>query len=226
VSAIGRTIEREGVHMAKAFTKEVRALFSNGGARAGDAVEKYFSTEGKGFTGSQFELVADSDHPDEITARDVVAVSMLGVQVPERPARWLLGDGREQVRALLEKVPNDVDVWTPAADRLLAENGPLWELWDLLGEGSWPTRRAKNGLGQTKRSKLLAAKRPRLVPVIDKIVEAQLGNPPDYWQAFHEALADEPLRLEIEGATQNAPAHVSLLRRLDVVVWMTGKGFA
>ena len=211
--------------MGTAFTKAVRALFSNGGARAADAVEKYFFSAGNGFTGSQFELVVDIDHPNEITARDVVAVSMLGVQVPERPARWLLGDGREQVRSLLEKVPPDIDVWAPAADRLLAETGPLWQLWDLLGEASWPTQRAKNGLGRTKRSKLLAAKRPRLVPVIDKIVEAQLGSTGDYWQAFQEALGDEPLRLEIERATKTAPARVSLLRRLDVVAWMAGKGF-
>jgi len=212
--------------MGKAFTDNVRALFSDGGVGADAAIRKYFSTTGKGFTGSQFELAGDGDHPHEITARDLVAVTMLGVQVPERPALWILENGRDQVRTLLEQVPTNVDMWDPGAQEHLAPGGRLWRLWDLLGEAYWPVQRRSNGLGRTKRSKLLAAKRPRLVPVVDTIVEQQLGKAGNYWQAFGDVMADEPLRREIERATKAAPDHVSLLRRLDVVVWMTGKGFA
>jgi hypothetical protein len=202
----------------------LRELFtSNGGDDAGAAVKAYFSTTGDGYTGSQFELVADTEQPDEITARDMVAVTMLSVSVPARPARWLLSDeGRAEVGALLTRVPNDVDIWAPEAEALLAQDRPLWHLWDLLGSVSWPERRSGNGLGRTTRSKLLAAKRPRLVPVYDGVV-AKVLQTDHIWRDFREMLLDEELRKRIEAVTPAAPPHLSLLRRVDIVAWMAGK---
>ena len=84
------------------------------GARA--AIDAYFSGEGGRFTGSQFEDLVDCDHPNEITVRDLVAVTMHSVQVPARPARWLLSHGgREAVHNLLREVPDDVDIWEPSS---------------------------------------------------------------------------------------------------------------
>ena len=127
--------------------------------------------------------------------------------------------------ALLEDVPLDVDIWCDEAEPLLARNGPLWKLWNRLGEASWPRKRQGNGMGMAKRSKLIATKRPRLVPVVDKIVRKRLGPSDDYWRDFRAALREEDLREKIIDCTNGAPAEVSLLRRLDVVVWMIGEGF-
>jgi hypothetical protein len=202
----------------------IRVLFSDDGcARARQAIANYFS-EGERFTGSQFERQAGNDRPNEITTKDFVAVTMLGVDVPARPALWLLDDvNRASVRALLETVPQNVDIWNDEAGPHLAPRGSLWQLWDLLGEASWPTERRGNGMGMAKRSKLIAAKRPRLVPVVDKIVRDQLGPSSNWWRDFQEALRDQDLRNKIAECTQDAPPEVSLLRRLDVVVWIVGK---
>ena len=106
-----------------------------------------------------------TDHPNEITERDIVAVSMLGVNIPAPVAIWLLEDGRSAVSELLRAIPAEADI---------CENGELLDpgreteaLWRLLGNGCWPDPIHSNGMGTTKISKLLAAKRPNLVPIFD-----------------------------------------------------------
>lgn len=54
------------------------------GAVATEAFESYFANVGPGFTGSQFEFVTGWETPNAITARDIVAVSMLSVSIPAR----------------------------------------------------------------------------------------------------------------------------------------------
>jgi hypothetical protein len=193
------------------------------GAVATKAIGSYFASDGPGFTGSQFELVTDSEAPNAITARDIVAVSMLSVSIPPRPARWLLSDeGRMKVAALLEQVPMNVKIYEPEADALLAPGGPLWDLWDLLKTANWPMMGSGNGLGRnTRRSKLLHAKRPHLVPIYDSVVD-QLLPTSNHWEAFRRALSDPRTRTRIEQVTSSAPSHLSLLRRVDIVLWWIG----
>jgi hypothetical protein len=140
-------------------------------------------------------------------------------------ALWILGEGRPFITACLEQVPDDLKIWDDEAERLLLPGGPLRVLWDALGTTYWPQRAQRGGLGgRTKRSKLLAAKRPRLAPVLDKIVRESRRLPkhvPDYWSAFRNALRDDELRSRIKDVTSHAPAEVSVLRRIDVVIWMT-----
>jgi hypothetical protein len=57
------------------FGEKLHALVTaERGAVAAKAFERYFATDGRGFTGSQFEFVTDWDTPNAITARDIVAV--------------------------------------------------------------------------------------------------------------------------------------------------------
>ena len=195
------------------------------GAVAEKAFTEYFATDKGGFTGSQFEYMTGRDTPNAITARDIVAISMLSAKVPPRLARWILGDeGRAKVGILLEQVPTNVMIYQPDAEALLAPGGPLWELWDLLKTGSWPSLRdGGNGLGgKTRRSKLMHAKRPHLVLIYDSVVENLLPSE-NHWEAFRRALSDSAARGDIEQATKSAPAHLSLLRRIDIVLWRIGK---
>ena len=78
-------------------------------------------------------------------------------------------------------------------------------------------------LGETKVSKLLARKRPRLLPVYDEVVKKQVGNPVNIWESLRVALqADEGLlaaRLRRIG-DEAGGAHLSVLRVFDVVTWM------
>ncbi len=192
------------------------------------AIRSYFADAGQRYTGSQFELLCDNSHRDLITSHDLVAVSSLSVSVPVRPALWILGDdGRKEIAARLAEVPSDLDIWDDGAEPLVARDGPLWQAWDLLGQAYWPEPRRRNGMGRTRRSKLLAAKRPRLVPVLDDVVCSALGPSDDYWADFRHVLRDARFRRRIDYLTAAAPGNVTLLRRIDVVVWMRHKdGFA
>lgn len=184
------------------------------------ALVSYFASDCDVFTGSRFELVADHSRPNEFTASDLVAVSMLSVQVPPSVAYWLLStEGQLTTRPLLAAVPTHVDIWDPDATALLAKGGPLWDLWDLLDRATWPHPVPGNGMGPTTISKLLAAKRPRLVPVWDSVVERVLGPIGPFWDDMRSALGDDHLRALILDATADAPPHVSLLRRVDAAIW-------
>ena len=69
-------------------------------------------------------------------------------------------------------------------------------------------------------TKLLAAKRPRLVPILRTLYGSALPPVDSQWAAFAHLVADPDRRASISEATVGAPNHVSLLRRLDVVLWM------
>lgn len=77
------------------------------------------------------------------------------------------------------------------------------------------------GVGPTKATKLMAAKRPQLIPIQDAFVEEELMLPKGrFWLPMYDQLADESLRDFIRDLTKTAPARISLLRRIDVAVWM------
>ena len=188
-----------------------------------DLLRQYFSESGNRFTGSQFEQLCDSDNPNTITANDILAVGALSVEIPVRTALWILGDeGSEKISAILRNVRTDIDIWHPDARNLLAEGGPLWELWDLLSIARWPVPQKSNDMGQTKISKLIAAKRPRLSPVLDSVITGTVfPGTGRYWEAFRFALSNDELRDHIVDVTSipEVPADISLLRRIDVVLW-------
>jgi hypothetical protein len=69
--------------------------------------------------------------------------------------------------------------------------------------------------------KLMAAKRPRLIPVFDSEVKRVL-NPPSgrFWVTMYDQLSDEGRRQKIAAVCSTAPAEVSPLRCIDVAQWM------
>jgi hypothetical protein len=194
--------------------------------RAVAALRKYFSS----YTGSRFEVLADHDSPNEFTARDFVAVSTLSVNVPSAAVIWLLEDGLEQVRELLAKIPGDVRIWDDDAD--LSPDGAAWQLWALVRRHRWPEGKVPaSGIGPTKASKLLAAKRPHLVPVYDAYVAGALLDDPsdDYWSVWQERLRGDSGRALRDACDElkseaGVPHSVSVLRVLDVAIWMRVHG--
>lgn len=190
-------------------------------AKAERRLQDYFDR----YTGSWFERLADED-PHRFTARDIVAVSTLAVDIPAPTSIWLLTDGAAEASALLEKIPPQQAIWDEAAD--LSREGPAWKLWDLVRASGWPERRG--GMGPTKTSKLLTTKRPHLVPVQDKVVTTTLFGKPrvdGYWAAWRRRLAGPAgaeLRASAESLRDAVPAAsgLSVLRVLDIIVWMAG----
>jgi hypothetical protein len=187
----------------------------------------YFVTEqasgaARGFTGSRFEFLAGGgdrhDSADRITADDLLAVQLLSVQIPgevvldllERP----LGD---EVNAHLARIPTNVSIGTPAAAALLADGGPADAAWRLL--------RARTGMGWVTTSKLLARKRPQLIPVYDTVVRCAFGELDWWWRWLDAAFAEDggalPLRLSALRDANGVDPAVTPLRVLDVIVWMS-----
>jgi len=167
------------------------------------------------FTGTWFERIPQTD-PYAITAEDIVAVSMLTVDIPPRLSAWLLGDGAPLVRSLLEEIP--VDERIGDSDSLLLENGPAWKLWNHLRDFS--------DVGRTKTSKLMARKRPRLIPIYDSVVGKALGieNSKKTWALWNEFMRDFGISDFREDAHNAGAAHLSDLRIIDIVIWMRGHG--
>ena len=183
----------------------------------------------RSYTGSRFESYIDAENPDEITPRDLLAVTTLSVHVPSPAAIWLLEDGKEEVRRLLRDIgPVDLTIWDERAD--LSRASPASELWGYVRGHRWPQGEAKSGLGRTKASKLLAAKRPHLFPIYDRHVAAALFSDPrtDFWSSLQDLFRSSPeLRDALGQAIHRAdgmPPNLSLLRSLDVIVWMRVHG--
>lgn len=191
--------------------------------RAIASLLEYMSTA----TGRRFEALASESEPNRITVNDILAVSMLGVNVPARKAIWLLEDGADLVSEKLAAIgPQDIEIWEPSAD--LTEGGPAWQLWDIV-------RNQRNGgpqMGAAKTSKLLAAKRPHLIPVQDSAVVRALKHAAReiYWSKWQDGLTGRDgaarraevaeLRAKVQTGTQ-----LSLLRVLDIVIWMREQGW-
>lgn len=109
-----------------------------------------------------------------MTVEDLLAVTLLSVDVPGRVALQLLaGPLGGQVAALLAQVPTDVALHERGAGALLAPESPARQAWDLLVE--------PHGMGWVIAGKVLARKRPHLIPVYDNVVRCALGRPAGPW---------------------------------------------
>jgi Family of unknown function (DUF6308) len=152
-----------------------------------------------------------------ITAEDLVAVQMLSVQVPaEVAARLLEGDLGRRITAQLIEIDAAAELGTPAAAALVEDGSAAHRAWSLLD--------AEPKVGWVIAGKIMARKRPHLLPVYDDVVRCHFGGPARFWVSLHNRLAqdDEHLRLALAGLRTRAavPPTVSTLRVLDVLLWM------
>jgi len=170
------------------------------------AVAAYFSQD-ESFAGLTFTCLG-SNPPDEVTADDLLAVSLLDIAWQPSAVRELLGPAAGKVSGLLAAIRGDIDLWD-ATDEDLTAVDPLWDF--LL---------RTTGVGTATASKLLARKRPRLCPVSDKVVIQAVGVPGWTWEALRCLLQDSQARAEIEQLRPPSAARASLLRVLDVAIWI------
>lgn len=125
---------------------------------------------------------------------------------------------------MLAKILTDIDL--PDAGREdINSASPAWKLWALV--------HAMHGMGDTTTSKLLARKRPRLIPVQDSLVVKALGHDlrrhGDFWAAMHRhTQPDHPSglwgRLHAIRDAAGVGDDISLLRVFDIVVWLDAHG--
>ncbi|MBD5785055.1 hypothetical protein IF650_02570 [Cellulosimicrobium terreum] len=170
-----------------------------------------------GWTGSRFErLGGGGDRPEvanRFTAEDLVAVSLLSVNVPPHGAIQLLESRADEFAGLLEEIPRDVDL--VALDEI-PEGWAATRLWTAL--------RDIHGIGWVTAGKLLARKRPRLVPVYDAVVRSAVRPTASFWEALHASLRAEDRGLHEHLLSLRAESgigdDISALRVFDVAVWM------
>jgi hypothetical protein len=170
------------------------------------------------YTGARFEAMAALNaDPYSLGPADFLAVSMLSVNIPPRAAIRLLGTDASTITKHLKGISTEtVIVDSPDA---LGAKSPANQLWRLLRDGD-------DGLGPTRTSKLLAAKRPLLVPIWDSFVHEATGlGTVNYWQRVQHVLtADEKYIWkwlgELKVQTPEVPPNVGELRILDVLLWM------
>lgn len=182
-------------------------------------------------TGSRFDDWAGGGDRVEvanaITADDLLAVSFLSVQVPAPAIIGLLETRSAEVAGLLEEIPTDLDLAAVTDDEYEAVLGalsPANKLWRLLRG----TDTYRWGIGPTTASKVMARKRPRLVPIYDSVVGPLMGlnNNDTQWRTWHTALTDGaglPERLTAIREKSGIGLQISELRTMDVALWMHGK---
>lgn len=170
------------------------------------------------YAGGWFERLPNRDHLFTFDARDIVAVSLLGVDVPAWTSVWLLdGPGRDATASLLAAIPHGVPIWE-ADESVLSSDSAAQRLWDLFLRCP--------GVGPVIAGKLLATKRPELIPVWDQWIDAALGRVDNFWLTMRDVFADAELRADLAAIRDEAklPCMPSLLRTLDVIVWMRRYG--
>jgi len=199
------------------------ALDGTDHGKAVTALRTYFGLDAglTPYTGAFFERLGGGgdrgEIRDVITAEDLVAVSMLSVDVPARAALRILGTDSRRISDLLREIPTALDL-VDVDPELINDSWPGWQLWDLL-HGMY-------GVGPVTAGKLVARKRPRLLPVYDSVVRERVGAPEIFWQALNaelrsknRALHQELLLIRDEAAIGD---DISALRVFDIVTWMPG----
>ncbi|MGN9893391.1 DUF6308 family protein [Micromonospora sp. L31] len=185
-------------------------------------LQRYFLAVGDAaFTGGQFERLGGGGDrlavANTVTAEDLIAAELLSVQVrPRRALDLLQGQLGKDFGAELARIPVDVELGTDEALPLIVEGGHADSAWRLL--------RNEDGIGWVIAGKLLARKRPKLVPVYDEVVSCAFGTGTGFWEWLHGKLREEggvlAQRLDACHVEADLPAAVSRLRVLDVVFWM------
>jgi Family of unknown function (DUF6308) len=175
--------------------------------------QAYSEVTGVLFAGRHFDELPGND-VRAFTVGDLAAASLLDVRFGPHAVVELLE--RDACNALLAEIPSNLALWEVTSEHL-GRDSAAWQLWRRLV--SIP------GVSQTRASKLLARKRPHLMPILDSVIVDRLClERLDGWQALREALTPE-LRIRINelatAATIHGASRPSTLRLLDVATWMT-----
>ena len=131
------------------------------------------------YSGAYFERIGGGgDRPEvayQFTAEDLLAVTMLSVRIEGYHALDVLNYQAQELNSLLTQIPLAIALQDPEAEALIAEDGPAWRLWEAIRDIK--PRADNDSIGPITAGKLLARKRPDLLPVYDSRVKGVLGRP-------------------------------------------------
>lgn len=174
-------------------------------------VSAYYDPDSN-YAGATF-LAIEPNEPLRITAADLFAVRLLNVDIGARVTRRLLADG--QLTDLLQNVPTNIRLEDADAEAL-DKAGRCYE----AVKGLFADPGAKRSDVWVAPAKLMARKRPWLLPVRDWTVRQFLGfeRPYSYrveWEVYQKLMCDD----EIRGLLNELAAPEPPLRVLDVALW-------
>lgn len=161
--------------------------------------------------------------PDEFTPDDLLSASLLSAELPAGAVVRILGDP-----ILMRSLSYGLHGLGDDRDLVLLSDDEIREIEQT--STIWRTLRSIDGLGPTRTSKLIARKRPRLIPIYDSVVGAAVcgDRTVGYWARMHAALAandgelhDHLVSLREQAGLGNT---VSPLRIFDVVAWLDASG--
>jgi hypothetical protein len=210
-AAVARDAEK--LNAMSRFAFQLCDWFSDNAAQVDRHLKRYFDGQaGDQFTGRWFEEFAAMGDAHRFETSDVLAAEALSVSVPPEAAAKLLVTESERFNSLLRRIPREQDLWE--VRRLAVDVGsPADDLHAAL--------RQLPGVDWVTAGKLIAAKRPRLIPILDNRVNDFLKPRKGlFWVSLYDELSDGACRATIAQACSAAPPYVSLLRRIDVAIWM------
>ena len=139
------------------------------------------------YSGRFFErLNGGGDRPDvadRFTSADLLAVQMLSVEVPSETIIGILhGELGRALSRYLREIPADLPLGDPQAREHLVNDSPADRAWRLL--------KLEADTGFVTAGKLMARKRPHLIPVYDSVVRCALEEPKHVWLSLQAVLSD------------------------------------
>lgn len=159
--------------------------------------------------GGAFDLLGASTDANHLDATDLISVSAMGTPVPVAASLWLLSDeGQWLATEILSRIPVDADL-SSCDPGVVHDLAALYHLLrrteSQIGD---PSTRSSNAMGQATATRVMARKRPRLVPVSDSMIRGILGyrKDDDWWRRW---------RLELDNELMTAAAHIRRLAAID-----------
>jgi hypothetical protein len=121
----------------------------------------------------------------------------------------VLGSHKKQFSEMLAALPQATDLWD-ASDETMKRIDAMWDALTAI-----------DGIGTASANKLLARKRPRLCPISDSVVIKAVDVRGRTWDVLRYLLQDPAARTGVEALRPATAATASLLRILDVAVWVS-----
>jgi hypothetical protein len=210
--------------MARQIEKVRSWLSAPDRERAARLVSDYYEN----FGGARFDALAGRGPAHVITRDDLDAVRALSIGFPRSfTERLECRDAISRICEMLSKVPPRAaleDLSHTQFQELLGPVGPAWKAWEYLAAALREDGARAPLVGA---SKLLAAKRPLLVPLEDSYVRRALNSRRrDIWEVIFRVVTDPQVRDGLTWVREQLPNgdDITLHRVFDIIAWRKQQG--
>jgi hypothetical protein len=185
--------ERFAIHLGEWFSANQIQVRKN--------LDRYFGGRARDeFSGRWFEKFAAMGDPNRFEPSDILAVEALSVDVRTESAAKLVLTEADRFSDLLAQIPLGVDLWE--VDRSVVGSGSVAHKLHAAVDGL-------RGVGWVTAGKLMAAKRPRLIAILDEVKSVLKPPKGRFWVTLHDELSDDSRRQQIADVCDCAPDSVA-----------------